>query len=249
MSKHKVIRSKMDKTKVLMNDPIICEHIPTTKWFTRNHLKIMLKKYSSIYIKPDKGRQGLGIFRIKAVSNNKWEISNGKNFSKIVDQKQIYQEIRKKLSYEKQYLIQNGIDLATYNHRPFDIRLVMQKPLDRWQLSITCAKIGDHKDSVVTYAKNRSLELPLETTLADIDQDIDPLPVYRELVDLSHQIATMLGNHFPFRILGLDMAIDKNGKLWFIEANTKPDCIGMKKYNDEQSYHKFLVANEFLRNQ
>ena len=27
-------------------------------------------------------------------------------------------------------------------------------------------------------------------------------------------------SHFSFCIIGLDMAIDKNGHIWFIEANT-----------------------------
>ncbi|MFD1394910.1 YheC/YheD family protein [Kroppenstedtia eburnea] len=63
--KHTVIRSKMKKTKPLMNDPIVSRHVPKTDWFRASTLRRMLRSYSTVYIKPDIGRKGNGVIRVK----------------------------------------------------------------------------------------------------------------------------------------------------------------------------------------
>jgi len=69
----------------------------------------------------------------------------------------------------------------------------------------------------------------------------------KELVDIAHQISNILGSNFPFRIIGLDMAIDKTGKVWFIEANTKPQCVRCKQVNDAVSQQKYEEAKKIIR--
>ncbi|MFA9556295.1 YheC/YheD family protein [Evansella sp. AB-rgal1] len=241
MANHRIIRSKMQKTRVLENDPILTHYVPDICWFSEKSLLLMLRKHQAVYIKPDKGRQGLGIWRIVTEDTFSYTISNGTDI-KTTSKKNLYDELTKILHPKKKYLIQKGIDLATYRNRPFDIRMVMQKIGSRWTFTLSSAKVGDHSSSIVTYSPEGSLEIPLEKLLVSIDQEMNLLSVYRELIDVSHQIATRLGQQFPFQVLGLDMAIDKDGSIWFIEANTKPDCTGLKKLNDPISLKKFRTA-------
>ena len=71
----------------------------------------------------------------------------------------------------------------------------------------------------------------IDHVLRNNDQKLNATDALWELIDVSHQIAQVLGSHFPFRIIGLDMAIDKKGHVWFIEANTDPVLKGMDRIN------------------
>jgi hypothetical protein len=42
------------------------------------------------------------------------------------------------------------------------------------------------------------------------------------------------------------MAVDQKGKVWFIEANTKPDCAGLD-WVDPRLYRKYVEAKKMMR--
>ncbi|GAB7387596.1 hypothetical protein BSNK01_14330 [Bacillaceae bacterium] len=246
MNGHQIIRSKWKKTLPLLNDPILCRHVPETHFFNKERLEKMLQTYSSVYVKPNIGRKGYGIQRFKRLGDAKCELSM-KNASKILPLPEAVKELTGRLEPEKTYLVQEGIDLATYNHCPFHVRMVMQKPHNRWQLSLTSALVARHENAVVTNFSQGNLELTVEEVLANNDQRLNPLHTFRELIDISHQICFLLGSQFPLLIIGLDLGIDKKGKVWFIEANTNPDCYGMDKVNDKLSCRKYLAAKQWIR--
>jgi D-alanine-D-alanine ligase-like ATP-grasp enzyme len=82
--------------------------------------------------------------------------------------------------------------------------------------------------------------------LKGTDQSLNRSETIRDLIDASQQIAQILGSRFPLNILGLDMGIDKKGYIWFIEANTKPDCKGLEMI-DRKLYRKYLRAKRIMR--
>jgi len=240
--RHKVIRSKMKKGSPLMDDPIISRHVPKTDWLHYSSLKRMLRFYSTVYIKPDIGRRGNGIVRVKYINSSKSEISYEDKTIRCAAE-DIYDELQKILNPNKRYLIQQGIELATYHGRPFDVRVVLQKPLNRWHLSWVSAKVAPQKSSVVTNIAKGAKDVRINRTLRGIDQNINRLKVMSELIDVSYQIAQILGTRFPLKIVGLDMGIDRKGKVWFIEANTRPDFRGLGKL-DLNQYRKYLEAKK-----
>jgi hypothetical protein len=246
LATHKIIKSKMKKTLPLIQDPILSRHVPETHWFSTENLERMLQSYPQVYVKPNQGRQGLGISRVKRIGNSEYELSY-ENTTKLASFPEVVEDLVGRFDTGRSYLIQEGIDLATYNGGPFHIRVVMQKPMNRWQLSITSSLVAKRKDAVVTNGARGNLEFPVEEVLQNNDQKLNPTNTLRELIDLSHQIVYVLGSRFPLLLIGLDMGIDKQGKIWFIEANTDPDCRGLKKVNDEVSYQKYLEAKKWIR--
>ncbi|MBM4761675.1 YheC/YheD family protein [Bacillus sp. B15-48] len=239
MTKHKMIKSKMRKTLPLLKDPILSQHVPETHWFSEGKLKKMLESYSSVYVKPNRGRKGLGVSRIRRISASKYELAY-EDKKKTLSFPEVVDELVGRFDADKSYIVQQGIDLATYNGGPFHIRIVMQKPMNRWALSLTAAIVAKEKDAVVTNVARGNLEFTVGQVLKHTDQKLDSIQVLRELVDLSHQISYCLGSHFPFRLLGLDMGVDKEGRVWLIEANTNPDCSDLEKINDANTYKKYL---------
>jgi hypothetical protein len=247
--KHTVIRSKMKKAKPLIKDPIVTRYVPKTYWLHFSRLRRMLQTYSTVYIKPDKGRHGKGVIRVKKLNDSESEISyrqkSYRQKTKRVSSKKVIQEIKKIIHPRKKYIIQQGIKLATYHRRPFDVRLVLQKPLNRWRLTLMSAKIAPRRNSYVTNVARGAKEKNVVKFLHQVDQPLNVLEVLRELIDVSHQIVQVLDSHFPLQIVGLDMGIDRKGKVWFIEANTKPDCTGMRKL-DRKLYRKYLEAKKLI---
>jgi hypothetical protein len=241
---HTVIRSKMIKGNPLMDDPIISRYVPKTDWFHDSSLQNMLRTYSTAYIKPDIGRHGNGVIRVKKLNDSESEISYGQKTIRC-SLEIVYSEIKKILHPQKKYIIQQGIELATYHHRPFDVRVVLQKPLNRWQLSWMSAKIAPRKTSVVTNVAKGAKDVKLIKTLQGADQSLNLFEVLRELIDVSYQIVQKLDFHFPLKIVGLDMGIDKKGNIWFIEANTKPDFRGLGKV-DRKQYQRYLEAKKLI---
>jgi hypothetical protein len=241
---HTVIRSKMKKSSPLMDDPIISRYVPKTDWFHASSLRKMLRFYSTVYIKPDIGRRGNGIVRVTKRNSSECEISY-KDVTIRCSTEDVYDELQEILNPNKKYLIQQGIELATYHGRPFDVRVALQKPLGRWHLSWVSAKVAPRKSSVVTNVAKGAKDVRINRTLKGIDQPLNRLNMMSELIDVSYQIAQILGSRFPLKIVGLDMGIDKKGRVWFIEANTRPDFKGLGKL-DRRQYRRYLEAKKLI---
>lgn len=245
MNNHKTISSKMKKTGALLNHPLVSEHVPKTVWYNSQNLQEMLALYDGIYIKPNTGKQGNRVIRVKKVNEFDCQVSDN-DFSKTIMISDLFSELEKIMA-SRVYIIQQRIDLATYKNCPFDIRMVLQKPYTTWALTLTSAKVALREDAVVTNVSKGAQDYPLNDILRQYDQREDPLATLRELVNLAHEIANILGSNFPLRIIGLDMAIDKKGKVWFIEANTQPQCARCKQVNDKISKHKYEIARKIIR--
>jgi len=240
--KHKFIRSKMKKGKPLLNDRVLSRHVPATHCYHDTRLTKMLRTYPVLYIKPDNGSAGTGIIRVKRLNRSECLISY-KTTSKICSNRNTVFEVVKRMRRGKKYIIQQGISLATYRNKPFDLRIVLQKPSKRWLLTWMSAKVAPRSNSIVTNVAKGARDARIKQILQGADQPLNVPKVLGTLSDVSYKIVRKLGSRFSFRILGLDMGIDKKGKVWFIEANTKPNFHGLKKLDPIQ-FRRYLRAKK-----
>ncbi|MDQ2087558.1 YheC/YheD family protein [Herbivorax sp. ANBcel31] len=245
MINQEVPRSKMKHMEILQEHPIISQHLPETLWYNHSNLKRMLTCYQTVYIKPDTGFQGNGIIRLKKVNKDHCMLSYD-NFSKKISLYDLLLELEDIMA-DREYVIQQGIDLATYKNCPFDIRMLMQKPYYTWELTLTSAKVARQKNAVVTNVSKGAQDYPLKDILKKIDQNHDAMSTLKELVDFAHQAANILDYKLSLSIIGFDMAIDRQGKVWLIEANTRPLCEQCKLVNDESSVERYSKAKEVIK--
>ncbi|MDN4594164.1 YheC/YheD family protein [Polycladomyces subterraneus] len=245
MAVQRIVASKMKKNNLLLKDPEIAPHIPKTVWFTVGALKEMLNTYSTVFVKPDTGYCGNGIIRIKKVNELQYEICY--SYTDVVntaDLENTCNEVANRIKSGTSYIIQQGIDLANYNGKAFDVRITMHRPLDKWQLTGWFARVSTSNKAVTNWSKGGKL-VPLEQVLAA--NKLNATEISRELADLAHQISHTFGSVYGMRVLGVDMAVDKKGKVWFIEVNTTPIVRKLfKDFGNKQMYDKALKVQAFI---
>ena len=124
---------KSKKTLPLLNHPELKNDVPMTDWYSEQKAGEMISKYSSLFIKPDVGRIGSGIIRLRKLGNSHYDVHYEDQAESFETIDQALMGLREKLKSSKKYLIQQGIELATVLDRPFDFRIVMHKTNGEWK--------------------------------------------------------------------------------------------------------------------
>lgn len=244
---HRPLNNKMKKTLVLLNHPDVKNHVPVTEWFTEQRVISMIDTYPTLFIKPNKGRIGTGIVRLRKIDGPFYEVHYHNQAEKYETIEQALIAVKEKMIPGKRYLIQQGIELATVLDRPFDFRIIMHKMNGRWEKSAWCAKISPPWMIVTNHARG-GIIISAEQALAVNKHLFDYKKALTELTDVCSKICAIFDDHFSFYTLGIDMAIDKNGHIWFIEANTMPDHAMFRKLGDPRIYRELIgKEREVLR--
>jgi hypothetical protein len=87
---------------------------------------------------------------------------------------------------------------------------------------------------IVTNHARGGIIISTEQALAANRSNFDYNKALNDLNEICYKICSALDSHFSFCKLGLDMTIDNNEKIWFIEANTNPDQDMFRKLGDQR---------------
>lgn len=235
------IASKLLKTRVLEKTESLRPFLPETRWYSSDTLKLMLKRYPIVYIKPDKGGGGGGILRVRKLEDDKYEV-RFRACAKITTWSQLDGWLRSCFIAGKRYLIQQGINLATINGRPFDFRLLLQRPNKDWKLTGIVAKAAAPGRIVTNHCKGGKPVVAAEALLVAADGDLNTVERWvKMLVWLGLGTADALHAKFTgLRELGIDVGLDKNGRFWIFEVNTRPQFQMFKKIGNRSMYRKIM---------
>lgn len=238
--KYRQIASKGLKTRVMWQHPVLRSFLPGTTWYSKENLKKMLEIYPAVFVKPDRGGGGFGIIRIRERSRRRYEVCFRKN-CRILEERDLHRTVEKLLFPYRKYLLQEGVDLATVKGRPFDIRVLLQKPGDGWIISGMVAKVAA-RDSFVTNHCKGGQPLELQKALKSLrGEGVHPERVIRELEKVSLLTAEVLDARFPgLKELGIDVGLDRSGKPWIFEVNTRPLFQMFRKIGSPVLYRRIL---------
>ncbi len=244
--RYQQIASKLLKTRVMERYEPLKFYIPETKLLSESSLYSMLFSHKMVFIKPDKGGGGSGIIRVKRTEKGSYEV-RFRNQRLIVKEKQVWAAVRKRVLPTKVYLIQQGIDLVRVDGHPCDLRILLQKPRDRWEISGFVAKVAARGQFVTNYCKGgrpvRAVELFNYLLLGD-EKAVRRL-LY-QLSQMSLTAAKILNMRFPgLRELGIDVGLDRWGGIWILEVNTRPNFKMFRKVFGGSTYRR-IVKNHRL---
>ncbi|MBW5447285.1 YheC/YheD family protein [Cohnella sp. CFH 77786] len=214
------LASKWLKTKALLEHPDIAGHIPPSKLFGSSRLRRMLDRYGTVVVKPVRGAGGNGVIKI-ARENGAYSYayrSQRQIFSHFSDLLDAVNRVRK----GKAYLIQQGIDLAQIRGRPIDYRVKYVKSGGQWKFRSMVGRVARRGYFVTNLCRGGSLLSAAEGLRQSLSPDVVEAKK-QEMRELTRTATSLLERRFPgVSRLGYDYGIDRNGQIWILEVNTRP---------------------------
>jgi len=206
--------------------------IPFTEQLTPLTLKKFLSLNKPCFVKSNFGSYGKEVFRVEK-EGNQFSCSTGGekvekwSFYNVVS---VYSFLKKVLG--DNCIIQEAVTLNKINDRIFDMRVLAQKNLNgKWVISTINCRIASEGAIVTNYAAGSR-----EVIVAPEYELPHPLLSWKKIRDLSYDMLLTLEATFgTLGEVGLDVALDEDGKLWLLEANSKPNTIGYNEVTSEEA--------------
>jgi hypothetical protein len=219
--------SKLDVFERLQQDERASVYLPETHQFSSfSIIERMLSNYGNVYVKPANGSLGLGIHQIL------FDKLTGDYYCRYRDQEGInkltkfdsLEKLTKKVFHKRNLthmIVQQGINLLRFEKRLIDFRVHTNKDeYGRWQVAALAAKIAG-QGSVTTHVNNGGVVKSLD----ELFEDKDEREMYeKQLSEASLLLSSILEKNMEGIIgeIGFDLGIDKTGRIWLFEANSKP---------------------------
>lgn len=244
--------NKYDLYKKLRQFDEMKEHLPKTELYThpRDLKKFRNKKVT--YIKKCIGSNGRGIMKIEKLPSKGYAYSffNTKVVKHLVTNFTDVAHVIQRAYQRKKTLLQEGIDLPSPDGCNIDMRATLQRD-GKGELNITSivVRVGK-KDSPVTSTRTGATcyrfedffekSLTSKESVQDLRKRVDEF-LYR----VYHCTEKAYGR---FGEIGIDFALNKKGKIWFIECNAKPAKDAMcKSYDQETILQAFQYPLEYAK--
>lgn len=200
--------------------------IPKTKPLDQKEtLNTMTNHYPILYAKPIHEKAGIGLMRIET-QPNKYQLvyqdQKGRKTYRFQTLDQLWQLIQGKQK-NRAYVLQQGIPLIRYQQRPCDFRILVQKDHQGiWQVTGIGVRVAG-KHAISTH-------VPMGGSIANVHQVLTTVfpknhdYIYRRLKRTAIGIAQSIEQGYQSSLgeMSMDIGIEKNGRMWFFEANAKP---------------------------
>jgi glutathione synthase/RimK-type ligase-like ATP-grasp enzyme len=222
----------LDKTEVfdaLKKDASLHSYLPESHLLKNFQLlKSMANRHPVLFLKPITGSLGKGIIRVRKEEDGSYTCHftnlNGvrkQSFSSIAS---VFSALSGKLKSQR-YQIQQGLNLVTVDGRPIDFRaLVHKNALGMWEITSIVARIAGNEHFVSNLARGGSLstvkEAVAKSSLSSEWRALVQAKLRKAALNIATGIETQIQSHFGE--LGIDLAVDNQGKVWLLEVNSKP---------------------------
>ncbi|MEH7238372.1 YheC/YheD family endospore coat-associated protein [Bacillus sp. JJ1562] len=220
--------NKWEVHEILKENEHIHSYIPDTELLTsKDVLFEMLEKYECVFVKPVHGSQGRNIFRIHKTDEDKY-LLDYTTFSGDIEAVHqsftaLFQSLFSRLK-QHTFIVQQCISLLFYNEKPLDFRVLCQKhSSEKWKLTSVIARVSSQDQFVSNLA--RGGEIQKVHKVLNENFDVKQIPHIKRLMkEIALEVASIIDGTDDgiFAELGIDIALDENGKPTILEVNTKP---------------------------
>jgi hypothetical protein len=238
------LANKWAMHQVFEQNPSIRPHLPLTRKYNGKTLKQMVNTQPLVYLKPSNGTGGRGILKIKKLKNGLYRIQGRDQQRSIIPPQHVtIEQIARRLrrwNVDNRYLVQQGIDLALDDGRVHDFRLLIQKDhRGEWEVTGCAGRIGA-KRSITSNLHGGGRAVPMRELLQQrFTSEMQIGQIQASMERLSKDIAEYVEVKFGKMCeLGLDIAVDPNGRVWLLEINPKPAREVFAKIGEPETYEK-----------
>ncbi|XID93569.1 YheC/YheD family protein [Paenibacillaceae bacterium WGS1546] len=243
------LRNKWTIYRTLSKISAFRSHLPATKLYQSPEDAIaLLKKHSTVYVKPINGTGGRGILRIDRSRGGTFLLQGRDHGRRIVKPRRVSrgglpEALRSWDKRGDRYIVQQGLNIKLPNGRVHDYRMLVQKNGDgQWEATGCAGRVGPPR-SITSNLHGGGEAAPMnallrqwvgnESAIADIRQTAE-----RFGIGVARYLESTYG---ALCELALDLAIDRNGKLWLLEVNPKPSREVFKQAGEREVYNKAIV--------
>lgn len=180
----------------------------------------LLRRWRGAYLKPSEGHKGRGVLRVRRLGPDRYVIQrSGARRSTVCDKARLKALIRR-LTAGRRYLVQREIPIARVGRAVWDVRALAQRNAwGEWEITGLAARVG-RPGSIVSNLHGGGRPRPLERLTARWP-GLGDLP--RRAREAALQVARAVEGFSPLvGELGIDLGVDRRGRLWLIEVNPKP---------------------------
>jgi len=240
---------KWETWEILSPYPHLREHIPhTEKLEELETLDRMLEQHKVVYLKQAKGYKAKGIIKVEKSEAGYQFTYRLKGVNRISDPKEaagFIKELNESKRGQNFYLAQQAIIVKSYQNRPFDFRVVMQKDRSKqWRCSGIIARFGK-RESIATnfllsgYALPGYEALKRVFRMSERDTFLKQREIINTCVEVCKALEKTIGNYGD---LGIDVMVDENKKVWILEVNKTHDHkFPLYSINDTQMYNRIIT--------
>lgn len=207
-------------------------YIPETKKLTDSAvLGNLLKRHRLLYLKPVRGKAGVGIMTVKVQPEKQLPFrlqiqeEKGSRTYRCATMKRLWDRVIKQYGVQGEpYIAQQGIALAEVNKRPFDLRALIQKNGNgQWELSGIGARVAGDSSITTHVPRGGYIDDPEKLLVSIFGQERTGKvlgKVRKSTITLARQIER--SSHSRLCEMSMDLGVDETGNVWFFEANSKP---------------------------
>jgi hypothetical protein len=241
-----VLGNKLKNHNHLIQHPGLAEHMPPTELVTSMQVvRDMLDQYDAVVVKPMQNSLGIGV--MKVTSKNNVHRVEGRDFKNKIFHRTFSNRNALLFWLRNQFttkiIAQPYLELSTPEGVPFDIRVLVQKNgKGEWMETGRAVRAGvvdgltsnlcggGKAHSYEPFLSKYFEEEQLELIHHDIDFIVNELPAFLE------------SKHGRLVELGIDIGIDRAGKVWLIEVNSKPGRASFRQI-EQGKYHRDVRLN------
>ncbi len=249
--------TKWDVYRILVECNALAAYLPEThKEMDEETLKKLMARHTSLYLKPNNGREGKGIIRINKMKDGKFRLESSSKIDPpipLLSTVGVWKFINHFVPLED-YITQQGIPLITHSNGNVDFRILCNRnEKGDWCITSSIARVSD-THSIVTNMAYGGQAHPLSDMLLNHFERTKAYQIKALLYELALETSksiNMLADGI-FGEFGIDFGVDLKGHPWILEVNTKPSkqYLSAQKQPDIRPSARgiFLFANYLYTN-
>ena len=214
------LANKWLKTEALLSNAVVAAHIPQTRLYSADSLRSMLHQFGMVVIKPLRGGGGDGVIKVTYAGGvyAYTYMSRTRTFSSF---EAMFRSLNR-VKVGRKYMIQQGIHLARIAGRPIDYRVKVVKENGVWVYRSMVGRLARPGLFVTNLCKGGTMLSARAGLSRSLGRKI-AASKKREMRTLTNMSIQILEARFPgIGQLGFDYGVDRNGKIWIFEVNTRP---------------------------
>lgn len=235
----RTIFDKWEVHRILSASADLKPHLPETRLYHRHggELQSMLRRYGGAYLKARLGRKGLQVMQVIEKPGGCYEcryfvekpeirrIRLAAGLTALID----------RFFAGRPLIIQQPLDLINYAGNKVDLRAEMQKN-GRGELEVIAVpvRVARPQSPITTHAASYRFDIFFSEMLPYQPDAMEALQA--GLHALLFKIYRAVEDYYgPFGEMGIDIGLDKEGRLWLIECNSQPAKVSLMQAYDPET--------------